>query len=70
MPRTASRRTIELKKNSDGTYTLTNWKSGSKDTYDANGTLTKVTDPETHATSYKHNSDGEVSDVTDAKGRK
>ncbi|MET7854926.1 DUF6531 domain-containing protein, partial [Streptomyces avermitilis] len=34
----------ELKKNSDGTYTLTNWKSGSKDTYDANGTLTKVTD--------------------------
>ncbi|MET7595742.1 RHS repeat-associated core domain-containing protein [Streptomyces sp. NPDC005481] len=34
----------ELKKNSDGTYTLSNWKSHSKDTYDANGTLTKVTD--------------------------
>ncbi|MFE9834528.1 RHS repeat-associated core domain-containing protein [Streptomyces sp. NPDC005551] len=34
----------ELKKNSDGTYTLANWKSHSKDTYDANGTLTKVTD--------------------------
>ncbi|MDX6362850.1 MAG: hypothetical protein QOC85_1860, partial [Streptomyces sp.] len=34
----------ELKKNSDGTYTLANWKSGAKDTYDANGTLTKVTD--------------------------
>ncbi len=34
----------ELKKNTDGTYTLTNWKSGSKDTYDEHGTLTKVTD--------------------------
>ncbi|WP_406011206.1 DUF6531 domain-containing protein [Streptomyces sp. NBC_00637] len=34
----------ELKKNSDGTYALSNWKSHSKDTYDANGTLTKVTD--------------------------
>ncbi len=34
----------DLKKKSDGTYTLTKWKSGAKDTYDANGTLTKVTD--------------------------
>ncbi|MFF8278858.1 RHS repeat-associated core domain-containing protein [Streptomyces lateritius] len=34
----------DLKKNADGTYTLTNRKSGVKDTYDANGTLTKVTD--------------------------
>ncbi|MFH0180365.1 RHS repeat-associated core domain-containing protein [Streptomyces cacaoi] len=34
----------DLKKNSDSTYTLTKWKSGAKDTYDANGTLTKVTD--------------------------
>ncbi|WP_369211725.1 RHS repeat-associated core domain-containing protein [Streptomyces flavofungini] len=34
----------ELKKNADGTYTVTNWKSHTKDTYDANGTLTKVTD--------------------------
>ncbi|MEU6393646.1 RHS repeat-associated core domain-containing protein [Streptomyces sp. NPDC046939] len=34
----------DLKKNTDGTYTLTNWKSGSKDTYDAGGSLTKVTD--------------------------
>ncbi|MEU6846340.1 RHS repeat-associated core domain-containing protein [Streptomyces sp. NPDC046716] len=33
-----------LKKNSDGTFTVTNWKSGAKDTYDAGGTLTKVTD--------------------------
>lgn len=34
----------DLKKNADGTYTLTDRKSGSRDTYDANGTLTKVTD--------------------------
>ncbi|MEW5660129.1 DUF6531 domain-containing protein, partial [Streptomyces cinereoruber] len=34
----------DLKKNADGTYTLTDRKSGAKDTYDANGTLTKVTD--------------------------
>lgn len=34
----------DLAKNSDGTYTLTDRKSGSKDTYDQHGTLTKVTD--------------------------
>ncbi|PJN01568.1 Wall-associated protein [Streptomyces sp. CB01201] len=34
----------DLKKNSDGTYTLTDRKSGSKDTYSAQGELTKVTD--------------------------
>ncbi|MEU9026234.1 RHS repeat-associated core domain-containing protein [Streptomyces sp. NPDC048383] len=34
----------DLKKNADGTYTLTDRKSGTKDGYDANGTLTKVTD--------------------------
>ncbi|MEU6765483.1 RHS repeat-associated core domain-containing protein [Streptomyces sp. NPDC046853] len=34
----------ELKKNADGTYTLTNWKTSSKDTYNADGTLTKITD--------------------------
>ncbi|MEV6552772.1 RHS repeat-associated core domain-containing protein [Streptomyces sp. NPDC051597] len=34
----------DLKKNSDGTYTLTDRKSGSQDTYGADGTLTKVTD--------------------------
>ncbi|MCK8681401.1 RHS repeat-associated core domain-containing protein [Streptomyces lichenis] len=34
----------DLKKNADGTFTLTDRKSGLKDTYDANGTLTKVTD--------------------------
>ncbi|WP_353940162.1 RHS repeat-associated core domain-containing protein [Streptomyces sp. HUAS MG91] len=131
----------DLKKNADGTYTVTNWKSGSKDAsgnlarttdaegktttfgYDASRRLTKittaegrvtvftyddanrvtsmlratdfngsghtgptwtytysvssptaagttkVTDPELHSTSYKHNADGEVSDVTDALGR-
>ncbi|MGX1624073.1 RHS repeat-associated core domain-containing protein [Streptomyces sp. NPDC055506] len=34
----------DLKKNTDGTYTLTDRKSGSRDTYDEHGTLTKVTD--------------------------
>ena len=34
----------DLTKNADGAYTLTDRKSGSRDTYDANGTLTKVTD--------------------------
>ncbi|WP_237500793.1 RHS repeat-associated core domain-containing protein [Streptomyces sp. SID8370] len=34
----------DLIKNADGTYTLTSRKGGSKDTYDAHGTLTKVTD--------------------------
>ncbi|PSM41187.1 Wall-associated protein [Streptomyces dioscori] len=34
----------DLRKNADGTLTLTDRKSGSKDTYNANGTLTRVTD--------------------------
>ncbi|WP_308013367.1 RHS repeat-associated core domain-containing protein [Streptomyces beigongshangae] len=34
----------DLKANADGTFTLTDRKSGSKDTYDEHGTLTKVTD--------------------------
>ncbi|WP_395575878.1 RHS repeat-associated core domain-containing protein [Streptomyces sp. BK79] len=34
----------DLKKNADGTYTLTDRKSGTKDTYNQHGTLTKVTD--------------------------
>ncbi|MFJ2738506.1 RHS repeat-associated core domain-containing protein [Streptomyces sp. NPDC087440] len=34
----------DLKKNADGTFTLTDRKSGSKDTYSQYGTLTKVTD--------------------------
>lgn len=34
----------DLKKNSDNTFTLTRWKSGSTETYDTSGKLTKVTD--------------------------
>ncbi|MET9445397.1 DUF6531 domain-containing protein, partial [Streptomyces sp. NPDC006610] len=34
----------DLRKNTDGTYTLTKWKSGAKETYNQHGTLTKVTD--------------------------
>ncbi|AIS02312.1 RHS repeat-associated core domain-containing protein [Streptomyces glaucescens] len=34
----------DLRRNTDGTYTLTKWKSGSKETYNQYGTLTKVTD--------------------------
>ncbi|GAA2270651.1 hypothetical protein GCM10010145_01380 [Streptomyces ruber] len=34
----------DLRKNADGTYTLTDRKSGTKDAYDEHGTLTKVTD--------------------------
>ncbi|MGW7199040.1 RHS repeat-associated core domain-containing protein [Streptomyces chryseus] len=34
----------DLKENADGTYTVTTRKSGSKDTYNQYGTLTKVTD--------------------------
>ncbi|GGX13368.1 type IV secretion protein Rhs [Streptomyces lomondensis] len=34
----------DLKKNADGTYTLTDRKSGTRDTFNEHGTLTKVTD--------------------------
>ncbi len=34
----------DLRKNADGTYTLTDRKSGTRDTYDEHGTLTRVTD--------------------------
>ncbi|WP_241269270.1 RHS repeat-associated core domain-containing protein [Streptomyces chrestomyceticus] len=34
----------DLAKNADGSFTLTDRKSGSKETYDAHGSLTKVTD--------------------------
>ncbi|MGW3331091.1 RHS repeat-associated core domain-containing protein [Streptomyces rubiginosohelvolus] len=50
----------DLKKNADGTYTLTDRKSGSKDTYDADGTLTKVTDKNKGAiTVTQHDQGGE-----------
>jgi RHS repeat-associated protein len=35
---------LDLKRNTDGTYTLTKWKSGTKETYNQYGSLTKVTD--------------------------
>ncbi|MGW6287304.1 RHS repeat-associated core domain-containing protein [Streptomyces sp. NPDC055107] len=50
----------DLKKTADGTYTLTDRKSGSKDTYNANGTLTKVTDKNSGAiTVAQHNTGSE-----------
>jgi YD repeat-containing protein len=49
----------DLKKNSDGTYTLTDRKSGSKDTYDANGTLTKVTDRNKGSITVDQHDEGE-----------
>ncbi|WP_343235726.1 RHS repeat-associated core domain-containing protein [Streptomyces sp. SID10815] len=48
----------DLKKNSDGTYTLTKWKSGAKETYDAAGTLTKVTDRNHGAVTVTQNTGG------------
>ncbi|OQQ13671.1 Wall-associated protein [Streptomyces sp. M41(2017)] len=51
-------------------HTGPTWTYSYDTTSPADAGTTKVTDPETHATSYKHNSDGEVSDVTDAKGHK
>lgn len=50
----------DLKKNADGTYTLTDRKSGSKDTYTSGGDLTKVTDKNNGAlTVARHEQDGE-----------
>ncbi|MGW9306246.1 RHS repeat-associated core domain-containing protein [Streptomyces cyaneofuscatus] len=50
----------DLKKNADGTYTLTDRKSGSKETYNAGGTLTKVTDKNNGAiTVTQHNQQAE-----------
>ncbi|MFG3369558.1 RHS repeat-associated core domain-containing protein [Streptomyces sp. NPDC048156] len=50
----------DLKKNADGTYTLTDRKSGSKDTYNASGTLTKVTDRNNSAIAVtQHDESGE-----------
>ncbi|WP_455567272.1 RHS repeat-associated core domain-containing protein [Streptomyces cinereoruber] len=50
----------DLKKNVDGTYTLTDRKSGSKDTYTSGGVLTKVTDKNNGTiTVTRHEQDGE-----------
>ncbi|WP_428986000.1 RHS repeat-associated core domain-containing protein [Streptomyces pyxinicus] len=48
----------DLKKNSDGTYTLTKWTSGAKETYDAGGTLTKITDRNHGAVTVTQNTGG------------
>ncbi|SES18892.1 RHS repeat-associated core domain-containing protein [Streptomyces qinglanensis] len=50
----------DLEKNSDGTYTLTDRKSGVKDTYNEYGSLTKITD-RNHGeiTVAQHDEDGE-----------
>ncbi|WP_433572896.1 RHS repeat-associated core domain-containing protein [Streptomyces sp. CA-251247] len=48
----------DLKKNADGTYTLTSRKSGVKDTYDASGTLTKVTDRNKGTITVEQHDDG------------
>ncbi|MBW5423344.1 RHS repeat protein [Streptomyces sp. BG9H] len=49
----------ELKKNADGTYTVTSWKSGSKDTYNEHGTLTKVTDKNKGTITVTQHDEGE-----------
>ncbi|MFF4019270.1 DUF6531 domain-containing protein [Streptomyces sp. NPDC001843] len=46
-----------LKRNPDGSYTL-KWTSGSKETYDAGGTLTKVTDRGHGTITVTQNADG------------
>jgi RHS repeat-associated protein len=48
----------DLKKNADGTYTLTDRKSGSKDTYNEHGTLTKVTDKNNGTITVDQHDDG------------
>ncbi|MVO86417.1 RHS repeat protein [Streptomyces sp. p1417] len=49
----------DLKKNADGTYTLTSRKSGVKDTYDGNGTLTKVADKNKGTITVDQHDEGE-----------
>ncbi|MER6159535.1 DUF6531 domain-containing protein [Streptomyces sp. NPDC001868] len=50
----------DLRKNSDGTYTLTDRKSGSRDTYDANGTLLKVEDKNKGAITVDQHGEGDA----------
>ncbi|MFJ8988820.1 RHS repeat domain-containing protein [Streptomyces sp. NPDC102279] len=56
----------DLTKNSDGTWTLTDRKSGSKDTYNSNGTLTKVTDKNHGVVTVDQNASGGFK-VTDTR---
>ncbi|RSS10752.1 RHS repeat protein [Streptomyces sp. WAC05458] len=48
----------DLKKNADGTYTLTDRKSGTKDTYNEHGTLLKVTDKNDGTITVDQHDDG------------
>ncbi|MEU9748723.1 RHS repeat-associated core domain-containing protein [Streptomyces niveus] len=48
----------DLRKNADGTYTLTTRKSGLKDTYNEHGTLTKVTDRNNGAVTVTQHDEG------------
>ncbi|MGQ4469546.1 RHS repeat-associated core domain-containing protein [Streptomyces violaceoruber] len=48
----------DLKKNADGSYTLTDRKSGAKDTYNEHGTLTKVTDKNNGTITVDQHDDG------------
>ncbi|MEV5451482.1 RHS repeat-associated core domain-containing protein [Streptomyces sp. NPDC052535] len=48
----------DLKKNADGTFTLTDRKSGTKDTYDQYGTLLKVTDKNDGTITVDQHDDG------------
>ncbi|MEU0235989.1 MULTISPECIES: RHS repeat-associated core domain-containing protein [unclassified Streptomyces] len=48
----------DLKENADYTFTLTDRKSGTKDTYDANGVLTKVTDRNKGTITVEHREGG------------
>ncbi|MFE7119985.1 RHS repeat-associated core domain-containing protein [Streptomyces sp. NPDC057654] len=49
----------DLRKNTDGTYTLTDRESGARETYDAHGTLTKVTDRNAGAITVDAHRDGD-----------
>ncbi len=49
----------DLRKNADGTHTLTDRRSGSKDTYDQHGTLTKVTDRNKGAITVTQHDEGD-----------
>ena len=49
----------DLAKNADGTYTLTDRKSGIKDTYSEHGTLTKVTDRNDGALTVTQHDEGD-----------
>lgn len=72
----ASGATVRFKKNTDGTYTLSKWKSGAKETYDASGKLTKAgatlwqaKDSTGRTASYALDSGGNLTGTTDTEGK-